>query len=116
MNDNNTLKTDELMTNPVDVDKLDESTEYVARLEFTSVGDSAEVRPVFKYTHTFADDYEGELPSSYLAMRDMAHVLHMMMHTEGTGLSPVTDEEPDFITIEDLEDLEQLQAGSPTRN
>lgn len=116
MNDKNTTNIEEMMENPVKVDHLDENTEYVARLEFRSTGDSAEVRPTFKFTHEFDDDYDGEWPSSYLAMRDMSQVLNMMLHTEGSGMVAGPNVEHEFISIDDLEDLEDFQSGSQTKN
>lgn len=117
-NDNtNNMSIDEMLNNPVKVDHLDENTEYVARLEFHSVGDSSEVRPVFKWTHTFPDDYEGEEPSSYLAMRDMMHVLNMMLNTPGTGMrAGDPDSEDDFLDGTAIDELDIIEAQTQTKN
>lgn len=116
-NENNSTDYEALLNNPQKVNNIDESTEYVARLEFHSVGDSSEVRPVFKWTHVFPDDYEGEEPSSYLAMRDMMHVLNMMLNTPGTGMRPGDpDEEDDFLDGSAIDELDIIEAQSQTKN
>lgn len=94
-------------------EKLDDRTVYVARLEFISIGDSAEVRPNFFYSHEFADEYEGPFPSSFMALQDMGMLLRAMLHTPGSGMIPRDLPESDGPAINSLEDFE---ANNATKN
>lgn len=62
----------------VKVENVDDETLYVARLEFRSKGKGLAVQPYFEYSHLFPDDYNGEYPAAFLAMRDIAIMLSMM--------------------------------------
>lgn len=62
----------------VKVENLDDETLYVARLEFRSKGNGMAVQPYFEYSHHFPDDYEGDYPAAFLAMRDIAIMLSAM--------------------------------------
>lgn len=100
-NDNNNMDmqnetTNPQIINPVDAESVDGNTEYIARLEFRSFGVDPHVRPTFLYSHKFSDDYDGEFPSSYLIMRDMAIMLQMALNTKGSGLTPGRKQEQDF--------------------
>jgi hypothetical protein len=68
------------------VEGLDPSELYVARLEFRSNGTSNYVVPHIEYSHKFPDDYAGEFPYSFVAMRDIAILLSLqaqrMINTE----------------------------------
>ena len=55
-----------------EVKGIDEGQMYTARLEFRSIGNGLQVQPYFSYSHSFPDDYKGEWPAAFLAMRDIA--------------------------------------------
>lgn len=64
-----------------DVEKIDPTIQYFARLEFRSIGDGPEVQPFFSYSHNFPDNYEGPWPASFIAMRDISFMLAKMVQT-----------------------------------
>jgi hypothetical protein len=63
------------------VTTLDENELYTGRIEFRSIGSGAAVQPHFFYSHHFPDNYEGEYPAAFLAMRDIAIMLQLQMRT-----------------------------------
>lgn len=64
-----------------DVKGLDPAELYVARLELRSDGSSNYVVPYIAYSHKFPDDYTGEFPYAYIAMRDIAVLLSLQAQT-----------------------------------
>jgi hypothetical protein len=78
----NKTDTDGLAKSPVleseKVDNIDNKVMYTAKLEFRSIGGAPQVHPYFSYSHQFPDDYQGEWPSAYLAMRDLAFDLAVL--------------------------------------
>lgn len=60
------------------VEGLDPKQMYTAKLEFRSIGGTPQVHPYFSYSHQFPDNYEGEWPSAYMAMRDLAFDLAVL--------------------------------------
>lgn len=64
-----------------DAKGLDPAELYVARLELRSNGNSNYVVPHIEYSHKFADDYAGEFPYAFIAMRDLAILLSLQAQT-----------------------------------
>jgi hypothetical protein len=54
---------------------INEETDYNCTMKFTSKGSDEGVTLSYEFSHLFEDDYEGELPAAYLAMRDTAIML-----------------------------------------
>lgn len=81
---------------PINVTTMDPNQLYTARLEFRSQGTDGNVMPNIEYSHHFADDYEGEFPAAYLAMRDICLMLsasvEMVPNTEYDELPEDPDE------------------------
>lgn len=59
--------------------KLVEGEKYTCQMVFTTVGDSEGVGMTYEYSHDFPDDYEGDVPAAYIAMRDTAIMLTRMV-------------------------------------
>lgn len=113
-NNTNEIKINETLPTTQDVTELDQNTTYVARIEFMSVGDSAEVRPNFFYSHNFPDDYEGEFPSAFLALRDMTMMLKMMLNDPESGMTEITQEATDDQPA--ITALDEIEASRATKN
>lgn len=73
------------------VTAVDSNEMYTARLEFRSIGNGSEVQPHIKYSHNFPEDFAGEYPASFLAMRDIAIMLSLMQNTVHTDEEIPTD-------------------------
>ena len=54
---------------------VNKDTEYSCTMKFSSKGDGPGVTLNYEFSHLFAEDYAGDLPASFLAMRDTAIML-----------------------------------------
>lgn len=63
------------------VDSIAPEEMYTARLELRSVGEGMHIQPYITFSHTFPDDYAGEYPGSFIAMRDIAMMLALQTKT-----------------------------------
>lgn len=73
------------------VTTVDQNELYTARLEFRSIGDGPHVQPHITFSHNFPNDYEGEYPAAFLAMRDIAIFLSLSKNTQYTDQEIPTD-------------------------
>jgi hypothetical protein len=78
-----------------EVNAIDPGQMYTARLEFRSIGSGLQVQPFFSYSHNFVDDYVGEYPAAFLAMRDIAMELARLSTTVYNTEIDEMPEDPD---------------------
>ncbi len=67
-------------TKPMLEGSLKEGEVYTCTMKFTTVGPSEGVRMDYDYSHEFGDEYDGDVPASYIAMRDTAIMLTRMVN------------------------------------
>lgn len=58
-----------------EVEGIEPNEMYVGTIEFRSIGNNMQVQPFFRFSHNFPDDYKGEYPAAYLAVRDIGMML-----------------------------------------
>lgn len=82
------------------VEKIEPTAQYAARLEFRSIGDGPEVQPFFSYSHHFPDNYEGPWPASFIAMRDISFMLaKMVQHVYNTEVDEMPEDPEEYAAL-----------------
>lgn len=82
------------------VEGIDPGQMYTARLEFRSIGNGLQVQPFFSYSHSFPDNYLGEWPAAFLAMRDIAMELARISTTVyNTEYDDLPEDPDDFAEL-----------------
>lgn len=85
------------------IKKLDDNDMYVATIKFYSRGNAEEVATMFEVSHVLDDEFDGEIPASYGAAREV-----MMTLRRQAVLYAATGEDAEYINDPNVSEQDRV--------